>query len=130
MGKSQRTKGASGERELATLLQAELGIKFERNLRQYQTPGELDLQPVPEGPQVGYAIEVKRREEEALAQWWAEAHEKDHGKPVLLFYRRSRQPWKALVDLHVLAPEMFRAGGFAIIGFLDACTLLRESVHA
>lgn len=129
MGKMQRTKGACGERELAALLYDELGIQFERNLHQYQAAGELDLAPKPGQPQVGFAIEVKRREEEALNQWWIEAHEKDHGKPVMVFYRRSRQPWRALVDLNDLMPEAFpRRGGFAILHWADAVTLIRETL--
>lgn len=130
MGKSQRTKGASSERELAHLLQNELGIVFERNLHQYQEAGGFDLAPKEGQPQVGYLIEVKRREEERLDQWWREACDHAQGKPCMVFYRRSRQPWRVLVDLHDLAPNVFcRRGSPAIVSFADACTLLRESAR-
>lgn len=131
MGKMQRAKGSKAERELAALLFDELGIQFERNLHQYQAAGELDLAPKPGQPQVGFLIEVKRRETEELNVWWREAHAFGGEKRLILFYRRSRQPWRALVDLNDLVPDAFpRRGSFAIIGFADACTILRESVHA
>lgn len=58
MGKSSRTKGAAGERELADVLFSELGIKFARDLRQYQTSEHGDL--VSDDPDFPFLIECKR----------------------------------------------------------------------
>lgn len=130
MGKSERTKGAAAEREVATLLFHQLGIEFERQLRQYQEAGGFDLAPKPGQPTVGYLIEVKRRERPDIPGWWFSAFEHANGKPFIVFYRANRQPWLALVDLVDLNPDVFHHRGiYAIIPAIDAITLIRESVN-
>ena len=54
MSKMQRTKGAAGERELAEILTATLGVKINRKLGQARDGGD-DIQTGP------YRWEVKRR---------------------------------------------------------------------
>lgn len=58
MGKASRAKGAAGERDLAAVLFAELGIKFSRDLRQYQEGERGDL--IANDPDFPFLIECKR----------------------------------------------------------------------
>lgn len=54
MGKAQRTKGATGEREVCELIFQNLGIQVHRNLSQTRDGGaDIKLNP--------YSLEVKRR---------------------------------------------------------------------
>ena len=97
MGKSQRTKGAAGERELAKLLSACLDCDIKRNLSQVRDAGH-DLDGLP------FALEVKRQEVLKVRQWWQQAVEqgKACGKPPVLAYRRSRHPWRFVVPCGLL----------------------------
>ncbi len=98
MSKSQRAKGASAERELFALLSAELGIIVKRGLSAARDGG-CDSLDVP-----GWAIEVKRCEVLRVDSWWAQALEQALlvKKNPVLFYRKSRRPWTALVDPHTV----------------------------
>lgn len=92
-GRRSRNKGAVAERELLKLLGDELGCLLQRNLTQTRGGGADCLQLH------GFAIEVKRQERLARPSWWAQAVEqadKAGGEPIV-FYRRSREPWRALV---------------------------------
>ena len=65
---NSRTKGRSGEQEVATLLRAIPGLpKIERNQNQTAVGGA-DILSVP-----GIALEVKRCETLCLDDWWAQA---------------------------------------------------------
>jgi Holliday junction resolvase len=85
---NSRNKGKRGERELANLLQEHLGMGITRNLAQSRDGGhDLNLD--------GIALEVKRREELALREWWGQTLDQagDSRVPVLA-YRASRRPWR------------------------------------
>jgi predicted molibdopterin-dependent oxidoreductase YjgC len=93
VGKASRAKGAVGERELCKLLSGELGITVSRNVDQARNGGAdcLELK--------GFAIECKRQERLSRPAWWAQAvaqGEKCKAEPIV-FYRRSREPWQALI---------------------------------
>ncbi len=100
MGRSQRTKGAGGERELAAALRALTGHDVRRLVRQHD--GDHDLLGLP-----GWAIEVKRygaATPALVASWWqqavlqaARAQLAQPGRAVrpLLFYRLDRGAWRA-----------------------------------
>lgn len=147
---NSRRKGAAGERELFAELSAQLGTAVRRNLSQSRAGGA-DSIDVP-----GFAIEVKRCEVVALDKWidqtiaQAQCMEatgvacivNDDGsvevnpaplrvRPVL-FYRQSRQPWRAVVDLCDLNGEMWpvRFRSFATLSFSDACQWMRETLTA
>lgn len=63
MGKSQRTKGAVGEREVAAIFSEALGQKFERNIGQARDGGnDIDVGPL--------VIEVKRRKSLTTIMSW------------------------------------------------------------
>lgn len=92
-GSRSRTKGAAAERELLRKLGDELGVLLQRNLTQTRGGGAdcLCLH--------GFAIEVKRKERLSRPAWWSQAVEQAQragGEPIV-FYRRSREPWRALV---------------------------------
>lgn len=93
MSASQRRKGASGERELFKLLSAELGFVVQRTLDQTRTGGA-DCIDVP-----GFAVEVKRQERLSRPAWWRQAVRQGIklGAEPIVWYRRSREPWRALV---------------------------------
>ena len=109
MGRSQRTKGATGEREVVAALQAR-GHHSRRTAPMQTgyggTHGDADVAGLP-----GYHIEVKRQEALSLDKWsaQAEADASVTGNVPLVVYRRSRQPWRvaltldAFLDLYELA---------------------------
>ena len=125
MSKMQRTKGAAAERELFKLLGDQLGIAVARNFDQTWKGGADSLSVQ------GWAIECKRCEALSLASWWSQATrqaERTQRKPIL-FYRQSRRPWKAVVDLHHVLPGTFPApGNLAEIALDTACQIIRESL--
>ena len=125
MSAMQRNKGSRGERELFALLSVELGIVITRNLQQSRSGGADGLD-VP-----GWAIEVKRQESLSIPSWWVQAARQadDLRRRPVLFYRQSRLPWKAVMDLHHVAPDIFTApGSLCELALSDACTVIRESL--
>lgn len=93
MSRMSRDKGAAAERELCKLLTGELGITVRRNVDQARAGGA-DCLEIP-----GFAVECKRREALSRPAWWAQAVEqgaKVNAEPIV-FYRRSREPWRALI---------------------------------
>jgi hypothetical protein len=91
MGKSQRRKGASGERELAGMLTDSLGIPVKRKLGQARDSGhDIDLP--------GFSVEVKRRQRVALL-YEALAQAMGHSTTPCLMLRADGKDW--LVVLHL-----------------------------
>ncbi|CAB4126112.1 hypothetical protein UFOVP73_37 [uncultured Caudovirales phage] len=100
MSASQRRKGQAAERELCRLLSDELGVEIRRNVDQARCGGAdcLELN--------GFAIEIKRHERLSRPSWWAQAvkqAERARAEPIL-FYRRSREPWRAMLHRHQADP--------------------------
>ncbi|MCU7836140.1 MAG: hypothetical protein KZQ83_12940 [gamma proteobacterium symbiont of Taylorina sp.] len=95
MGKMQRNKGAAGEREVAKILNEELGIELVRNLEQTRNGGH-DLIGLD-----GWAIEIKRQEQLSINTWWKQTVDQAEriGEKPALFYRQSRKPWMVIVDI-------------------------------
>ena len=100
MSASQRNKGAAAERELCALLSEELGITVRRNVDQARSGGA-DCVEIR-----GFAIEIKRREALSRPSWWAQAVRQAEAARLepMLFYRRSREPWRAMVHRHNADP--------------------------
>ena len=88
---NSRDKGKRGERELANLLQDHLGEIVTRNLNQSRDGGhDLNIK--------GIALEVKRREELALLEWWGQTLDQAGELRVpVLAYRASRRPWRFVI---------------------------------
>ncbi len=94
-GRKSRSKGQRGEREVASILNKNLGLKSKRNLAQYQEGG-FDLIGIP-----NYAIEVKRCEKINIEKWWSQTKEQAEEVSLtpLLFYRKNNDEWKVLMDI-------------------------------
>ena len=125
MTKMQRTKGAAGERELFALLSEQLGVTVTRNLTQTRGGGADSLNVE------GWAIEVKRQETLSISSWWSQTQRQadDLSRKPILFYRQSRKPWRAVLDLSHVAPGIFTAPGcLCELALSDACTVIRESL--
>lgn len=93
MSRMSRNKGSRGERELLRLLGDELGESLTRNLAQTREGGGdcLELK--------GFCVEVKRQERLCRPSWWRQAVDQGGrvGAEPIVFYRRNREPWRALV---------------------------------
>ena len=125
MSASQRNKGAAAERELFALLTEQLGVTVTRNLTQTRGGGADSLNVE------GWAIEVKRQEALSIASWWTQTQRQadDLSRKPILFYRQSRKPWRAVLDLHHIAPGVFTApGNLAEVALDTACLVIRESL--
>jgi len=105
MGSMSRTKGASGERELAALLSELSGRRIVRRVRQHAGDSDLlGLDP--------WCIESKRARAAPMAliarEWWpqAVAQARAHGGVPLLCFRADRAPWRAVWPAWVHLPEL------------------------
>lgn len=122
-GKASRNKGARGERELFKLLSDRLGVAVTRNLSQTRDAG-CDSLSVP-----GFTIECKRVEAGFQSAWMAQALaaiRPGHEIPVV-FYRASRQPWRAAFRCSDLLHSPAYSG-LAHLDLEDAATFLREAL--
>jgi hypothetical protein len=139
MGKTSRTKGATGEREFAGLIHDELGIRMVRRLTQYQSGGcDLQLAEGESGPIAQsldrYAYEVKRHRKATpalLRAWWAQACNQadDTGKTPALAYREDRAHWRVLIPLAALDNRLPHASGIewtAALSIAAFCAVVRE----
>lgn len=101
MGAASRTKGQTGERELAALLADLTGQDVRRRVRNHA--GDDDLAGVP-----GWSIECKRYRATTpalVSDWWLQAQRQAQAagcEPVLL-YRADRGQWRAVWRAHLLA---------------------------
>ena len=99
MGKSQRTKGAAGEREVCELIFQNLGIQVHRNLSQTRDGGaDIKLNP--------FSIEVKRRAAISNIYDWIDQAERGCEFPErpIVVCRADRKQWLAILPIE----ELFR----------------------
>lgn len=116
MGARSRTKGASGELELARLIHDHLGVRLVRRLEQTRAGGhDLEVHPDETGPVADqlrrYAIECKRActaPPAKVSAWWAQtASQAAASRRVpCLAYRIDRQDWTLVVPMRELAKTM------------------------
>ncbi|MBA3774665.1 MAG: hypothetical protein H0X13_19875 [Ramlibacter sp.] len=110
-----REKGRRAEIELCKLLSDELGLTIERN-RDQAAKGGADCLQLP-----GFAIECKRREMLSKPSWWKQAVEqglKVQAEPIV-FYRQSRNPWRALI---------VGMGGYRDVSWTEALDYIRDKL--
>jgi hypothetical protein len=107
MGANPRTKGQSGEREIADMLNGmiytvmkELGYPEDECLKAFQTVQRNQNQSAVGGNDLtncfGMSIEVKRQEQLNVNTWWAQtlaSAERNNEMPVLM-YRQNRKAWR------------------------------------
>lgn len=94
MGRKSRRKGASGEREFRDLLRRH-GFAARRD-------GRLDDDLDHDVPETHF--EVKRRERYEIDDWLEQAERDAAGRVAVVAFRKSRQPWRVIVDAeHYLA---------------------------
>jgi len=88
MDKSQRTKGAVGEREVCHLIQDVLGVEAKRNLPQTREGG-CDIAVGP------YHVEVKRRAHIGQIYDWIEQADAScsNGERSVVFCRADKKKW-------------------------------------
>lgn len=99
-GRASRNKGATAERELATMLSNELGYPIKRKLGQAREGGD-DIQVE------NYRLEVKRREKLAVESWCKQVEEvAEPGEWPVVVFRRSGQKWRAVVPIELLIKAM------------------------
>lgn len=127
MGSMSRNKGQAGEREIAAILSAELGVRIDRKLSASRDGGD-DLAASGSDDVLGWSIEVKRTELFAH-KFLEQAENQANGKPWALFWRRSRMQWNVYLDLHFVSPEYFPRKGHLVQMTVPAwCQLVRESI--
>lgn len=108
MGINVRTKGQTGEREVAKMHNDIIAdVRRELNLEQFATVDEL-FQRNQNQSAVGGSdlsnplhldIEVKRQEQLSVNTWWkqtVEAASRSGGIPILI-YRQNRKPWNVVM---------------------------------
>lgn len=109
-----RTKGQTGEREVADALNYRASLAFQKanvpfswsddgaQRNQLQTAvGGCDLTNT-----WGLAVEIKRQEQLSVNTWWAQcvkSAERLQQEPVLI-YRQSRQPWRVVMNTWMQYP--------------------------
>lgn len=84
MGKSERNKGASGEREVVHILESR-GIKARRGQVFFCEPDIVTDLPV--------HLEVKRQETTKIHEWMRQSCDQCRGKYPSVVHRRSREGW-------------------------------------
>ena len=98
MSKMQRTKGQTGEREFAHLIEDNLGVECHRRIEQTRDSGhDLDLYE--------YAIEIKRSKTKNMKGWWRQTvtNANEINKIPVLAYRLDRKKWCVVMSLgHVI----------------------------
>ncbi len=112
-----RVKGATAEREIATMLN-EIITKVLKDYNQHELIDnhnyfvQRNQQQTAVGGNdlintYGFGIEVKRQEALSINTWWKQctvAAMKNNETPVLL-YRQTRQKWKCITTAYVMLPN-------------------------
>jgi Holliday junction resolvase len=92
-GKTARAKGAAAEREVVKILE-------QAGFPAHRTPYSGGLWWM-KGDVTGtpWYVEVKRCETTRIDEWCRKAEVEAKGKPALLIYRRSHEPWRVVLLL-------------------------------
>lgn len=125
MGRMSREKGKRGEREVFGLLSDLLGTVVKRNINARE--GDCDSLELP-----GWACESKRVER-WLEEYWDQAVEqaKRVSRRPVLFFRASRRPWVAMVDLSDLCVFEVEVDRYRVEMSLEAfAAFVREEMAA
>ena len=100
-----RSKGAAFEREIASMLYQELGIKFQRVLDQVREAELADLEPV-DCPDFPFVLELKRYGAGTYSRpaWWDQvcAAANKAGKMPALIWKYDRLPVRCRVPIEAI----------------------------
>ena len=130
-----RQIGANFERNVASLLHEEMGLKFKRDLDQYRESLHGDL--ICEEIDFPFVIECKRRAKGTTyaREWWEQAKAAAEATPrrkkfPVLIYQLMRSPIRCVVDLNVVIDvvggEKFRHENLVEMSIPTFCLLARE----
>lgn len=101
---NSRNKGAQFEREVAKLLEAELGVSFKRDLEQYRAGDHGDL--IPDDHAFPFVIECKRyaKGNGCQPRWWEQATRaaRSVGKLPCVIYKYDREDIRCVVPFTAL----------------------------
>ncbi len=106
MSKSQRTKGAQGEREFCALLSEELGINVQRQLGQARDGGCDTWLQVADKPM---AVEIKRHEKASVLSWLRQVRQVEADMHVVA-WRPSRESWQVCMPVETFLQLVREAG--------------------
>lgn len=130
MSAMSRTKGQSGEREIAGVIRDLTGWNAQRRVRQHDS--DSDIEGV-----TGWCIEVKRHkaaQRSDIAAWWRQAVQqtvKASDIPVL-FFRRDRDEWRAVwpaaVQLGVQSAEMWAGYAWTVEGSVETWAAVAREI--
>ena len=125
-----RVKGRNFEYETAKNLEAELGIKFKRDIEQYRQTDRGDL--LADDPDWPFVIECKRysRGNGCNPAWQrqATAAALAAGKVPVVIYKYNHRDVICSVPMGVINPEYKGSGYWADISFSAFCFLAREAM--
>lgn len=122
MGKASRDKGASGEREVATIFRSHGftcqrtpnsgGLMFKGDLiwENIEASGARGATPTRLSTFPRIHVEVKRSERWDVPAYIRQAELDAEGKPWLVAMRRNRTPWYAVVPLEWLVQLLAKEG--------------------
>lgn len=129
-----RAKGAAFEREVASMLLDELGIKFVREIEQYRQKELGDLRPV-ECDNWPFVIECKRYAsgKQSKDEWWEQACTAARNFDLLpcLIYKFDRAPVRCVIPIAAFEKMCEGTGGYdwkwkAELDFTTFCMVTRE----
>jgi Holliday junction resolvase len=142
MSMNSRQKGAGAEREFAGLIHDWSGVRLVRNLEQTPSAGhDLIVHPDEVGGVADsfrkLAIECKRYQTATDAQiqkWWAQAVVKAEqaGLIPVLVYRANRSPWRVIVPLALINPDLSQSSKIECTATLSVesfCMVAAESTE-
>jgi hypothetical protein len=102
-GAMSRTKGQTGEREVAAIIRELTGHDVRRRVRQHRSDADLEGLP-------GWSVEVKRHAATPpgkLGEWWAQTitQARDAQTLPVLFYRADRAGWRCVWPAALHMPD-------------------------
>jgi len=129
MAINSRAKGAAAEREVAALVFDELGVRLQRNLEQYRSDEQGDLNGLD-----GWTIEVKHYAKaiDYKPEWWRQvtAAAISNSEEPALVWRGNRQAWRVTVRLAAINSDISfdLADEPVTLSFKAWSSLVRESL--
>lgn len=125
-----RNKGAAFERDIATEIFLNLGIKLKRDLEQYRAGDHGDL--IADDPSWPWVIECKRYASGTLCKpaWWLQADKAASAvcKLPVVIYKYDRQPIRVVMELGVVVPTV--GTGYLIETDLETFYLITRELMA